>query len=150
MQFIGSGNETHVTVRILQVADVFDLSRLPGRLGIGIGVRATFHDVSDPGTEEEPDFLEHWLATAIFDDVMEQRRDGKIFISASFEHESRDAHEVSNVGDCSLLALLVGVHARCIEEGFVEVWAEGRFRSPDSRFLGAALHDDFSPRRIRR
>jgi hypothetical protein len=63
----------------------------PWRLGIEVGIGATFYNMSDAVAEAAANFLEHRRAAAVFDDIVQEGGDGKIFIASGFEHQTGHA-----------------------------------------------------------
>ncbi len=53
-----------------------------------MGIRAAFDDMRYAFAKSAANFFQHWRATAIFNPIVQQRRDCEIFIAASFENNS--------------------------------------------------------------
>lgn len=56
----------------------------------------------------------------VLDRVVEQSRDGLVFVASVFEHERRDCEQVREVGDLGALSKLAGVQGSCERHGLVE------------------------------
>jgi len=102
------------------VGEVFLLPFAPGRLGDDLGVGALVHDIDDPLPEAAADFLPGRISSPVLDDIVQKGRDGRVLVTAVFEDDRGDGHQVSNVGDLrplpELLAMrLVGVGQRFIK-----------------------------------
>jgi hypothetical protein len=66
------------------------------------------------------------LAALILHGIMEQRRDSLVFISAIFEHERRDAHQVRDVRDLRAFANLPCMQLAGQDDRAIEPWPKGR------------------------
>ena len=106
VEFVGSGYQARVAISRSQMRDVCFLAFEPRRFGFKIGICAAVHYVSDATAEAAADFAKHGRATAVLDDVVQERSDGKVFIASRFEHKVGNTQQMRNVRDgCSLAVL---------------------------------------------
>src|SRR5450432_1911193 len=100
----------------------------PGRFGSRVSVGTCFDYISNAFAKTATDFFEHGCATAVFDDIVQQRRDGEVFVASGFEYQGRDAQQVGDVRSAGAFADLAGVLAGGEEQGLLETAGEGRGR----------------------
>ena len=91
VQFVGNGNQSDICVRVLQMLEIVFLALPPRWLGIEISIGAAVDHVSYALAEAAADFSKDRDAATIFDNVVQERGDGKIFITSCFEHEAGNA-----------------------------------------------------------
>jgi hypothetical protein len=79
---------------------------------LSIGIRACAHNAGHSFAKAFPDgrFI---ACAAILDDIVEQPGDSLVFIATMFKHQSRNRHEMGNIGNRRALAYLPGVRGGC-------------------------------------
>ena len=68
-------------------------------LSFGERVATASYDMFNSRTELFPNFNEPWLSTAIFGNIVKQRPDGLVFISAGFDYKRSHSERVTDVRD---------------------------------------------------
>jgi len=97
VQFVSGRNQADICICGLQMLQVIFFALPPWRLGIEIGVSATFYYMSDALAEAAANFFKHRRATTILNNVMQESGDGQIFIASRFEHQTGNAQQMRNV-----------------------------------------------------
>ena len=83
---------------------------------VSVGIGAAVDYVGDALAKAAADFFQHGSASAVFDDVVQERGDGEIFVAPGFEHKRGDAHQMGDVWDRRCFARLAGMHFCCEEK----------------------------------
>ena len=103
-----------------QPGDVGLLALAPRRLRRRVAVGAAVDDGRHRGSEAAEDFGPRRRAALVFDRVVQQRGDGRVFVGAVLQHNGRRRQQVRDVRRTGQLASLLGVQRGGEGEGFGE------------------------------
>jgi len=68
--------------------------------------------------------LQDWRPAAVFDDIMQERRNGLVFVTPGFEDQGRYAQDVRDIGDVAAFARLSAVLLGGVDQGIFKAGAQ--------------------------
>lgn len=131
-KLVGGGNQPDVGGFAGHALDVGNLALAPGRLWLGVSIRAAIDDVRDARAEFLANLAEPRQAALVFHRVVKERGDGHFFVAAVFDDNRCNAQKVADIRASRAFADLARVKERGIAKRFNERFCDERFFS--SRF----------------